>query len=173
MNIQNLVLDINKKPFQTITANVGEVASRFVKISIVDKSIPVDLTGVTVSIYAKKPDGKKVFNNVTIEDKTNGIILAELTSQILAVEGLVKLTLLLVKNGGKLCSKQFLLNVDSCIVDDDAIVSTNEFTALTDALGRVNNIDSRFEQVDSQLEHNTNYLDIKKFDKTSWRPYFN
>ena len=25
MNIQNLVLDINKKPFQTITANKGEV----------------------------------------------------------------------------------------------------------------------------------------------------
>ena len=85
MNIQNLVLDINKKPFQTITANTGEVASRFVRISIVDKSIPVDLTGVTVSLYAKKPDGNKVFNNVTIEDKTNGIILAELTSQILAV----------------------------------------------------------------------------------------
>lgn len=152
MNIQNLVLDINKKPFQTITANVGEVASRFVKISIVDKSIPVDLTGVTVSIYAKKPDGKKVFNNVTIEDKTNGIILAELTSQILAVEGLVKLTLLLVKNGSKLCSKQFLLNVDSTIVDDTAIESTNEFTALTTALGKVNNIDSRFESINSSLD---------------------
>lgn len=156
MNIQNLVLDINKKPFQTITANVGEVASRFVRINIVDKSIPMDLTGVTASLYAEKPDGNKVFNNVTIEDKTNGIILAELTSQILAVEGLVKLTLLLVKNGGKLCSKQFLLNIDSSIVDDEAIESTNEFTALVDALGRVNNIDSRFEEVDSQLEHKAN-----------------
>ena len=162
MNIQNLVLDINKKPFQTITANVGEVASRFVKISIVDKSIPVDLTGVTVSIYAKKPDGKKVFNNVTIEDKTNGIILAELTSQILAVEGLVKLTLLLVKNDSKLCSKQFLLNVDSTIVDDTAIESTNEFTALTTALGKVNNIDSRFESINSSLDKKANKDDVAK-----------
>ena len=162
MNIQNLVLDINKKPFQTITANVGEVASRFVKISIVDKSIPVDLTGVTVSIYAKKPDGKKVFNNVTIEDKTNGIILAELTSQILAVEGLVKLTLLLVKNGSKLCSKQFLLNVDSTIVDDTAIESTNEFTALTTALGKVNNIDSRFESINSSLDSKANENEVIK-----------
>ena len=33
-NIQNLTIDINKKPFQTITANVGEVASRFIKITI-------------------------------------------------------------------------------------------------------------------------------------------
>ena len=145
MNIQNLVLDINKKTFQTITANVGEVASRFIRINIVDKSIPMDLTGVTASLYAEKPDGKKVFNNVTIEDKKNGIILAELTSQILAIEGVVKLTLLLVKNGARLCSKQFLLNVDSSIVDDKAIESTNEFTALTNALDRVNNIDSRLE----------------------------
>ena len=107
-------------------------------------------------MYAKKPDGKKVFNSVTIEDKTNGIVLAELTSQILSVVGIVRLTLLLVKNGSKLASKQFLVNVDESIVDDEAIESTNEFTALVDALGRVNNIDSRFEEVDSQLEHIAN-----------------
>lgn len=156
MNIQNLVLDINKKPFQTITANKGEVGSRFIRITIVDNSTPVDLTGVTVSLYAKKPDGKKVFNSVTVEDKANGVVLAELTSQILSVSGLVRLTLLLVKNGSKLASKQFLVNVDESIVDDEAIESTNEFTALVDALGRVNNIDSRFAKVSSQLEQVAN-----------------
>ena len=124
-NIQNLTIDINKKPFQTITANVGEVASRFVRINILDNSTPLDLTGVTVSLYAKKPDNNKVFNTVNIEDAKNGIVLAELTSQILAVEGLVKLTLLLTKNNAKLCSKQILLNVENCIVDDEAIESSN------------------------------------------------
>lgn len=152
-NIQNLTIDINKKPFQTITANRGEVGSRFIRITIVDNGTPVDLTGVTISLYAKKPDSTKVFNSVTVEDKTNGIVLAELTSQILSVVGIVRLTLLLVKNGSKLASKQFLVNVDESIVDDEAIESTNEFTALVDALGRVNNIDNRFEEVDSQLEH--------------------
>lgn len=160
-NIQNLTIDINKKPFQTITANKGEVGSRFIRINIVDNSTPVDLTGVTISLYAKKPDGKKVFNSVTIEDKTNGIVLAELTSQILSVVGIVRLTLLLVKNGSKLASKQFLVNVDESIVDDEAIESTNEFTALVDALGRVNNIDSRFEEVDSQLEHIADEIENK------------
>lgn len=167
-NIQNLTIDINKKPFQTITANKGEVGSRFIKINIVDNSTPVDLTGVTISLYAKKPDGKKVFNSVTIEDKTNGVVLAELTSQILSVVGIVRLTLLLVKDGSKLASKQFLVNVDESIVDDEAIESTNEFTALVDALGRVNNIDSRFEEVDSQLEHKANKGDsitVSQIDK--------
>lgn len=160
-NIQNLTIDINKKPFQTITANKGEVGSRFIRITIVDNSTPVDLTGVTVSLYAKKPDGKKVFNSVTVEDKANGVVLAELTSQILSVSGLVRLTLLLVKNGSKLASKQFLVNVDESIVDDEAIESTNEFTALVDALGRVNNIDSRFEKVNSQLEHIADEIENK------------
>ena len=142
-NIQNLTIDINKKPFQTVTANTGEVGSRFIRITILDNSVPLDLTGVTVYLYAKKSDSTKVFNSVTIEDKKNGIILAELTSQVLAIEGLVKLTLLLVENGAKLCSKQFLLDVDSSIVDDKAIESTNEFTALVTALGKVNNIENK------------------------------
>ena len=38
MNTQTLVLDINKKPFQVITANTGEIASRFIKIYLVDNS---------------------------------------------------------------------------------------------------------------------------------------
>ena len=94
-NIQNLTIDINKKPFQTITAHVGEVASRFIRITILENNIPADLTGVTAYLYAKKADGTKVFNSVTVENAKKGIVLAELTSQVLAVPGLVKLTLLL------------------------------------------------------------------------------
>ena len=159
-NIQTLTIDINKKPFQTITANQGEVGSRFIKMNITDNGFAVDLTYVTVYLYAKKSDNTKVFNSVTIEDAKKGIALAELTSQVLALAGIVKLTLLLVKDGSKLASKQFLLNVDSCIVDDEAIESTNEFTALVDALGRVNNIDSRFEKVNSDLKDKTNSTDV-------------
>ena len=96
-NIQNLTIDINKKPFQTITANVGEVASRFIRITILENNMPADLTGVTAYLYAKKADDTKVFNSVTVENTKQGIVLAELTSQVLAVPGLVKLTLLLTK----------------------------------------------------------------------------
>ena len=145
MNIQNLTIDINKKPFQTVTANTGEVASRFIRINIVDNSIPLDLTGITVSLYGKKPDGTKVFNSVKVEDAKQGIVLVELTSQILVMEGIVKLTLLLVKGDAKLCSKQFLLQVDSSIVDDEAIESSNEFGVLTTSLSKVNEWNKYFE----------------------------
>ena len=154
-NIQNLTIDINKKPFQTITANVGEVASRFIKITILENNIPADLTGVTAYLYAKKADGTKVFNSVKVEDAKQGIVLAELTSQVLAVPGLVKLTLLLTKDGAKLASKQIIVTVDESNVDEDAIQSSNEFNALTNALIDINNVNNRIDNIISLPEGST------------------
>ena len=90
MNIQNLVLDLNKKCNQLVTANVGEVNSRLLKISIIDNGVPMDLTGITVYLYAKKADSTKVFNTVKVEDAKQGIISVKITSQVLAIEGFVK-----------------------------------------------------------------------------------
>ena len=171
MNIQNLVLDINKKCNQIVTANVGEVGSRFLKINIIDNGMPVDWTGVTVYLYAKKADDTKVFNTVQVEDAKQGIVLVEITSQVLAIEGLIKLTLLLVKDNARLATKIFNLKVDETIIDDEAIESANEFGALTESLSKLGEWNSYFEetsgkieekyterlnQVDSQLEHNMN-----------------
>ena len=152
-NIQNLTIDINKKPFQTITANVGEVASRFIRITILENNMPADLTGVTAYLYAKKADGAKVFNSVTVEDVKKGIVLAELTSQVLATPGFVKLNLLLTKDGAKLASKQIIVTVDESAIDEDAIQSTNEFNALTKALNNINNIDNKFEDFQNQIDN--------------------
>ena len=189
MNIQNLVLDINKKCNQIVTANVGEVGSRFLKINIIDNGMPVDLTGVTVYLYAKKADDTKVFNTVKVEDAKQGIVLVEITSQVLAIEGIIKLTLLLVKDNARLATKIFNLKVDETIIDDEAIESANEFGALTESLSKLGEWNSYFEetsgkieekyterlnQVDSQLEQNTseissisNMLDFKFKDKIS------
>lgn len=168
MNIQNLVLDINKKCNQLVTANVGEVNSRLLKISVIDNGVPMDLTGITVYLYAKKADGTKVFNTVKVEDAKQGIVSVEITSQVLAIEGFVKLTLLLTKDKARLASKIFTLKVDETIVDDEALESSNEFKALDLALDKVDKWNGYFEeasgkieekyaerlnQVDSQLEH--------------------
>ena len=161
-NIQNLTIDINKKPFQTITANVGEVASRFIKITILENNIPADLTGVTAYLYAKKADGTKVFNSVKVEDAKQGIVLAELTSQVLAIPGLVKLTLLLTKDSAKLASKQIIVSVDESSIDDEAIESSNEFGALTEALNKVNNIDNKFNELTVDSIREATEIEIQK-----------
>lgn len=159
-NIQYLTIDINKKSQQDITANEGEVGSRFLKIKIIDNNVPVDLNSSEVFLYALKPDNTKVFNATEIVDATQGIVLAELTSQLLNASGIVKLTLVLTEGANKLISKEFSLKVDDSIFDDSAIESTNEFTALTTALGQVQNIDNRFNEVNAQFNTIENSLGI-------------
>lgn len=150
-NIQYLTIDINKKTQQDVTANEGEIGSRFLKIKITDSNVPIDLTGTKVYLYALKSDNTKLFNLVEIVEATQGVVLAELTSQLLTSAGVVKLTLVLTEETKKLISKEFTLMVDNSIFDDDAIVSSNEFTALTTALGQVQNIDNRFNEVNEQF----------------------
>lgn len=150
-SIQYLTIDINKRTQQPVTANEGEIGSRFLKIKIMDGNRPFDLTGATVYLYALKTDNTKIFNVVEIEEETQGIVLAELTSQLLVESGNVKLSLIITEGANKLASKEFILDVDDSIFDDDAIESTNEFTALTTALGQVQDIDNRFNEVASQF----------------------
>ena len=151
-SIQYLTLDINKRTQQTITANVGDVGSRFVKIQIVDEGKPINLIGVDVFLYALKSDNTKLFNGVVVEDDIDGIVLAELTSQLLVQSGNVKLTLVLIEGNNKLSSKEFTLNVENSIFNDKAIESTNEFGALTTSLVKVEEWNGYFEETSGQIE---------------------
>ena len=77
-NIQNLTIDINKKPFQKITANVGEVASRFIRITILENNIPADLTGVTAYLYAKKSALLPHLPGLKLQVLPNDVILTDM-----------------------------------------------------------------------------------------------
>lgn len=155
-SVQYLNLDINKKTQQVITANVGEIGSRYVKIKLIDNDKPLDLTGVSVFLYSVKSDDTKVFNTAEIEDAKNGIILAQITSQLMLTPGSIKLTLVLLSGDSKLGSKEFTLNVDDSILKDEVVESTNEFTALTTALTKVQGIDNKFANIDEQFISITN-----------------
>jgi len=128
-----LVLDFSKKNYNnTVLASQFDTLSRYVDITLIDNSVPVDITNHTVRIYAKKPDGTRVFNDAEIIDATNGKVRVELTNQILAVTGLVECELTLYGTDGSIiASQKFYINVEKTLRDDSAIESTNEFTALT------------------------------------------
>lgn len=186
-NIQYLTIDINKKTQQDVTANEGEIGSRFLKIKITDSNVNVDLTGTKVYLYALKSDNTKLFNLVEIVDATQGVVLGELTSQLLTSPGVVKLTLVLTEGTKKLISKEFSLKVDDSIFDDDAIESTNEFTALTRSLNKVDEWNGYFEETSGQIEqkyterlngHDAQFISIEsktdyKIDKLNISAYNN
>lgn len=190
MNTKIIKLDINKKLYETISAKQGDTESRFLLFHIFDSSLPFDLREKSVRVYGIKPDDTKVFNDLVINDAEKGYCTLELTNQILAIAGLVKLELVIYNGNKKLSSIPFVLNVISSLNSDDAVVSTNEFTALMNGLAALSEYDiykSNAKQVpgikeevsnlSSQLdtkinEVNTNLNNIKTKKITTITPEF-
>ena len=146
MKTKIIKLDINKKLYETISAKQGDTESRFLLFHIFNSSLPFDLTGKSVRIYGIKPDDKKIFNDLVINDAKKGYCTLELTNQMLAIAGLVKLELVIYNGNKKLSSIPFVLDVISSLNSDDAVVSTNEFTVLMNALKTVGDIDNKAEK---------------------------
>lgn len=97
----------------------------------------IELAGLQEArIYGKKPDGTEFYNDCTIED---GKLIAPLTSQALAVKGIVPCQIQLVF-GGTLTTYTFNVVVDDSLVSESAIESSNEYTALENALAEVEEI---------------------------------
>ena len=142
MNTKIIKLDINKKMYETISAKQGDTESRFLLFHLFDSSLPFDLTEKSVRVYGIKPDEKKIFNDLVINDAKKGYCTLELTNQMLSVAGLVKLELVIYKGSKKLSSIPFVLNVISSLNSEDAIVSTNEFTALMNGLAALSEYDT-------------------------------
>lgn len=171
--------DINKKMFETITAKQGDTKSRFILFNLYDGPIQFDLTGRTVRVYGKKKDNTTIFNDLVITDAKKGYCTLELTNQMLAVEGMNELELVIFEGEKRLSTMPFILNVIGSKYSEDAIVSTNEFTALMNALKTVSNIDNKAEKKDveelsSQLDNKAKQSDLiverKRIDNLTTLP---
>lgn len=146
LNTKTIKLDINKKMFETITAKQGDTKSRFILFNLYDGPIQFDLTGRTVRVYGEKKDNTTIFNDLVITDAKKGYCTLELTNQMLAVEGMNELELVIFEGEKRLSTMPFILNVIGSKYSEDAIVSTNEFTALMNALKTVGDIDNKAEK---------------------------
>lgn len=156
---KQLTLDINKDMYQTIDAKQNDTKSRFIEFTLIDNSLPYDLTDSTVKIFGNKPDNTIIFNNVTITDATNGIVTVELTSQALAVVGALVCELVIYGSDSSiLSSKIFIINVTKSIRSDSAVESQNEFTLLTAALASLAEYDSYKSEIQNARQGSTDLL---------------
>lgn len=163
-------VDLHQPIYEKLTAKQGDIASRFILFHLLDGDTPLDLTEKSVRVYARKPDNTEIFNDLIINDRAKGYCTLELTSQCLASAGTVKMELYISESDKVLTSIPFELKVINSINSADSIVSTNEFSALNEALGSLqdyNNLRSeiiqarkghatvgeRLDNFDSQLEH--------------------
>ena len=135
-------VNLHQPIYERLTAKQGDIASRYLLFHLLDGDKPFDLTGKSVRVYARKPDKTEIFNDLIINNETKGYCTLELTSQCLAEAGIVKMELYISQSGKVLTSIPFDLEVISCINTINAIVSTNEFSALEAALGSLQGFDN-------------------------------
>ena len=133
---QKLSLDFGRDTHPiTVFAKQNDTKTRFLEI------IPLNCgqayaieDGVTPRLQLTKADGHTVLNDATVE---NGVIVVELTPQALAAAGVAVAEIGLYKGEALLSSQIFYIDVERAAFDKDAPVSSDEFNALVDALGKV------------------------------------
>ncbi len=107
---------------------------------ILDNGVKFNLENKTVRIYARKPDGKEVFNNATIVDANEGMVEVQLTSQMLAKAGIIDAELTIYEGQQILSTMNFKITVEESFRNENSIESSNEYSALTKTLWEVEKI---------------------------------
>lgn len=129
-SIKRLSLDIHSANVgETVNAKKGDTGRKLL-ISLVDGGMPYTIGEDCHAVFtAKKPDGKVVYNDCTIE---KNIIIYEITAQTVSAEGRVNCEIELYGGDGKLItSPKFTIAVFKKVYsEDDQVDSSNEFSAL-------------------------------------------
>ena len=167
MNTKIIKFDLNKyKLYENIKAKQKDTKSRFLLFQLLDGSIPFDLTNRSVRAYMIKPDGNEIFNDLIINNYSLGYCTLELTNQVLAVPGKVKIELMITEEDKKLTSSVFELEVIKSINSENSIVSTNEFTALLNGLASLSEYDNYKNEIAAARDGEVNLLTkVKKIDE--------
>lgn len=136
---------------QPVRIMQGDAMSRVLKITLASCGAPVDLTNTAVSVHFLRPQGLQSFLPAEIIDAAAGLVQVTLTSQVAAEPGTVKLIIRAVKADPVevLFSGTAQIQVMANGVDDGAIESTNEFTALTVALAQVQQFEGRITDLET------------------------
>ena len=152
MNTKVIKLDLNKRLYDKIIAKQDDTGSRFLLFQLFDGALPFNLANRSVRVYGVKPDGTTIFNDLTITHSVTGFCLLELTNQMLAVAGIVKLELMITEEDKKLTTIPFELEVIKKINSNAAVESSNEFSSLLNALKEIDQWNREFADKSGKLE---------------------
>lgn len=141
--IYNVIIDLindSKNKVPQITFNKNDRYTSIIAVKLNADGYAVDLTDKTIDIYIKKPDDKKVYSSMQVVDAEQGILCIELPTQALTAAGTCTVELRIQSDNEVRIPASFTYSVIDSIIDDSAIESTNEFSALTDKINEVNKI---------------------------------
>ena len=133
-SIYRVCLDVHTTHSQTqLEISKGDNA-REIEFTLTDGGAVYHIEGCTAIFRARKPDGTVLYNSCDVEE---GKIKYQLTTQTSADVGILQCELELISDGKVLTSPRFTLRVADTVYDDSEIESEDEFTALTEALTKI------------------------------------
>lgn len=132
-----ITLDIHKTVSQvSLTVKKGDTGRRLL-IHLAERGYPYHISEDCYAVFtAKKPDGKVVFNDCSIDDC---VIIYELTDQTVAAVGMADCEIILYgENGKQLTSASFSIIVEDTIYNTETeIESTSEYNALAALIAKL------------------------------------
>lgn len=137
---KTIQLDFWRHPTDILHLVQGESDGRKVRFKITDNGAAFDLTGYTVQMAVKKPDGNIVVNAGTITDAANGVCEVTITSQVVAVAGNLHAELQILKEGQLSKSFRIVTKVAAGVDAEGIAPSVTEFGVLTDLITDVNTV---------------------------------
>lgn len=129
-------LDLQKNGVQwSVDIKKNDVNSRKIVISLTDGGKTFNLDeNMIVTVYAKKPDENIIYSNCKIE---SGLVIFSPQKQCISAEGTVNCELRIYSENSSgsqlLTSPRFNIEVYGVLSNEEHLVSTNEYSALTEA----------------------------------------
>lgn len=150
-----IVLDLHEYDSQANINITQYDTNRVFYFIISDDGKPFDLSGCFCELKAKKPDGTILYNNCTV---ANNMITYQLTAATSAAVGIVECELIIQRAGvstvdiPRVATPRFTVTVNESVYNDGEITSTDEFTALTEAIAQANRLNISVRNSDSTVE---------------------
>ena len=149
----------NRKVYEPLRVSAGDNKGRKLSVQVVNSGVIENLSGASLSLFWETKDkANKGLDAFTAVDATKGEFEIYYTTGMLSNEGTLNANLVLVDASGRIVSEPFTIAVFKGI-DDDAIQSSDSFTALTEALAQIGNINNKADRaellaLESKFEQN-------------------
>lgn len=156
-------LDLGTNSSFKIITMQGDVASRFIEFHLTYNNETFDLTGKTVSCKYLNNDKTVNTTNLVINDKLNGICTLDVPYELMKNPYVARSELIITQSNEILSTIPFTVEVVKSLVKSSVVESSSEFGALNDALWRVDGLDSRINNLSSQLDNKAIYVTPEMF----------
>lgn len=151
-------LDLGSNSSFKILTMEGDICSRFIEFHLSYNGEVFNLQNKSVKCrYVNGKTTEEV--NLVINDRANGVCTLEIPYRITSIVQNGKCELVISQSGEILSTIPFGVEVVKSLVKRAIVESSSEFGALNDALWKIDGVDSRLNNINSQLDKKMNKTD--------------